>query len=132
MNTTTQQNKFKPTVNWPAPQVWRRPRNDNGYFANNKRSSPRHWRSQPIWWRPGLCGDVQQGWMVDTSTGGAAFLYRGNQAPLFGTRIETSEVDPRGSITQMNDALVRRVKRLHGDLFLVAAQYAEGIKNTHS
>lgn len=109
-------------LNWPAPRPWNPPKPVTA--SKEQRRFPREWRSQPIWWRQPLNGEMQNGWMVDGSAEGAAFIYRGTHAPLSGTRIETSNNDPRETRIEMKDALVRRVNRLHGDLFLVAAQYA--------
>lgn len=90
--------------------------------SSERRNSDRIARSQPFYWRPFLSGSFESGLMIEGSKSGGAFLIRSKATPILNTMIWT-KTGSRES-TDMNAALVRRVSTVHGDLSLVAIQYA--------
>ncbi|MCG8406783.1 MAG: hypothetical protein MI923_16425 [Phycisphaerales bacterium] len=88
-----------------------------------RRGSPREWRSQPIWWMESTDGQLRQGWLIESSADGAAFLFRGAGSPLSGNRIVASTLDPREAGKPMREAVVTRVEPVHADLVLMATSF---------
>lgn len=101
----------------------RRSSMNRGSKKTERRSSPREWRSQPIWWAESADCQLRQGWLIERSADGAAFLFRGAGSPLPGTPIRTSTTDPRRADEPMREALVRRVEPVHADLVLMATSF---------
>lgn len=87
-----------------------------------RRESPRQPCESPIWWKGSDDERFRQGWLVEQSGDGAAFLTRGQMSLLEGTRIETSTSDPTDIGFVVRDGFVKRIVHVHGDLNLVAAQ----------
>ena len=90
-------------------------------LADERRDSVREPFGGPVWWREVHEEQFRQGWLVERSSVGAAFLVKGLTTPLEGTRIRLSTSDPSME-HRPEDGLVKRVKHVHADLFLVAVQ----------
>jgi len=91
--------------------------------APAKHPIEQRWCSEPIWWRSPIGEFYQQGWLLERSNQRAEFLSRGTGPPLPGTAILTSVADPDQRRPSTALAFVRRVDHVHGDLFLVAAEF---------
>lgn len=89
--------------------------------AGERRESVREVCGGAIWWKGRENDQFQQGWLIEQSTGGAAFLVKGKSAPLQGTRIEVSTSDPTDIGFRVEEGFVTRMTHVHADLFLVAA-----------
>lgn len=87
-----------------------------------RRRSPRAPCSGPIWWKGPDNDHFQQGWLIERSDDGAAFLARGPVDLLPGTRLQVSTSDPTDIGFVQQSGLVARTAHVHADLFLVAAQ----------
>ncbi len=90
--------------------------------TSERRNSRREWRSQPIWWKDPKDTEFHQGWLLERSVDGVAFLARGGKAPLPGSRIVASTSDPRDPEGREQKALVTRLNHVHADLYLVATR----------
>ncbi len=62
------------------------------YNGRERRREPRQPRAFALWVRRVGHADRTRAWMVDTSTGGAAFLVPADQAPAVGELVEFSEM----------------------------------------
>lgn len=89
---------------------------------SERRDAVRQPYSGPIWFRAAEEEGFRQGWLVEQSACGLAFLTRGPSTPLPGVRLITSAVDPQEDSSSLCEALVSRVERVLGDLSLVAVQ----------
>ncbi len=87
-----------------------------------RRGALRRRCSGAIFWTGLDDTDVRQGWLIERSEGGAAFLTRGDSTPLTGTRMWLSTSDPADGLGEATSGMARRVRRLHADLHLVATQ----------
>jgi hypothetical protein len=65
---------------------------------------------------------THQGWLLERSAQGTAFLSRGFGTPVTGTKIFIALADPQEGLAATEEALVKRVCAVHTDLFLVATQ----------
>jgi hypothetical protein len=92
--------------------------------TDEKRRSTRHWRSQPVWWKDEPGRRIGQGWLLECSARGAAFLCRGRGTPFPGTRINVAAEGPRDDEYDMHLALAKRVRHFHSDVYLVAVEIA--------
>ena len=76
----------------------------------------------PVWWKS-LKGDTfEQGWLVERSLDGVAYLTRGSLNLVEGERIIVSTCDPTDVEFRTQEGLVARTTHVHADLFLIAAQ----------
>ena len=89
--------------------------------AKDRRCDLRVPCSRQIWWRGASDSLYQQGWLVDESGKGLAFLARTDELPRAGEQIRTAAVDgddapatPRG--------VVRRVKPIQSGVALIAVE----------
>ena len=90
--------------------------------VTERRESVRHPFGGPLWWKSPQDEQFHQGWLIERSSTGIAFLVKGRATPLEGTRIRVSDTDPITEESRAEEGLIRRVKHVHADLFLVAAQ----------
>jgi len=90
--------------------------------VGERRDSVRQAFGGPIWWISPNDERFQQGWLIERSSSGLAFLAKGKAVPLKGIRIKVSTTDPSDTDRQSREALITRVKHVHADLFLVATQ----------
>jgi hypothetical protein len=86
------------------------------------RRSPRRRRSDALFWRLGARHAPGMGWLLESSETGLAFAYRGPGVPGLDSIIEV-RVGATAEEAWSEQAVVRRVSRVHGDLTVVAAQY---------
>lgn len=94
----------------------------NPIGLGERRDSMRQMCGGAVWWKGQDNREFRQGWLVERSSDGAAFLIRGTASPLEGTRIELSTSDPTDVGFRIEQAMVTRMKHVHADLFLVATQ----------
>lgn len=87
-----------------------------------RRDSVRQICGGAVWWKGQENREFRQGWLIERSSDGAAFLIRGGSSPLEGTKIELSTSDPTDVGFRIEKAMVTRMKHVHADLFLVATQ----------
>jgi hypothetical protein len=78
--------------------------------------------SSPIWYKEPGGENFRQGWMLEKSEMGAAFLSRGETSILPGLRLMVSTMDPLDTISSMREARVIRVEHVHGDVVLAGIQ----------
>jgi len=88
--------------------------------SQDRRQDTRTPCSRPIWWRTGEDALYQQGWLLDESRKGVAFLTRVEDTPKPGEQILTAAADthdrpiPRG--------VVRRVQPIQSGVSLIAVE----------
>ena len=90
--------------------------------VTERRESDRHPCGGPVWWKSPQDEQFYQGWLIERSSSGVAFLVKGRATPLEGTRLQVSDTDPITEECRPGEGLIRRVKHVHADLFLVAVQ----------
>ncbi len=78
--------------------------------------------SSPIWFKEPGGEAFRQGWMLEKSEMGAAFLSRGENSILPGFRLLVSTLDPLDTISNIREARVIRVEHVHGDVVLAGIQ----------
>lgn len=87
-------------------------------FVMERRSEKRRKRSEPVWWKGGA-RDRKVGWLLERSARGAAFISLGRRVPRIAEPVEFSTWSPETKKWTSVRGYVRRVQRVHGDLFLV-------------
>ncbi|MCB9849395.1 MAG: hypothetical protein H6817_01670 [Phycisphaerales bacterium] len=98
----------------------------NRRIQQEKRCAPRESRNDTIWWASPLAQGAHPAWILETSRRGIAFLTRGRHTPILGMHIETLDQPPTKRGQRGKTAAVRRVNRVHADLFVVGAEYVNG------
>ena len=91
-------------------------------FVEERREAERIVCGGPIWWKVADSDRFADGWLIERSPGGAAFLTRG-QPPLHkgtGIKMSTSGLTDVGFGTAIGR--VSRIQHVHADVFLVAAE----------
>ena len=76
----------------------------------------------PVWWKSSNWDTFEQGWLVERSKDGLAYLTRGSLNVVEGERIIVSTCDPTDVEFRTQDGMVARTTHVHADLFLIAAQ----------
>ena len=76
----------------------------------------------PVWWKSSNWDTFEQGWLVERSHDGVAFLTRGSLNVVEGERIIVSTCDPTDVEFRTQGGRVARTTHVHADLFLIAAQ----------
>lgn len=76
----------------------------------------------PVWWKSSKWDTFEQGWLVERSFDGVAFLTRGSLNVVEGERMIVSTCDPTDVEFRTQEGLVVRTTHVHADLFLIAAQ----------
>lgn len=76
----------------------------------------------PIWWKNSEWDTFEQGWLLERSPEGVAFLTRGSLSVVEGERVLVSTCDPTDVEFRTQEGLVARTTHVHADLFLIAAQ----------
>ena len=88
-----------------------------------KRNSNRRLCSDPIWWKAAGEDRFQQGWLIERSPGGAAFLARGSHPlPPRATWLRVCTTDPAETASQEQEAFVSRIDHVHADLSLIVTR----------
>ncbi len=75
-----------------------------------------------IWWKSSKGNTFEQGWLLERSPDGVAYLTRGSLTVVEGERILVSTCDPTDVEFRTQEGLVARTTHVHADLFLIAAQ----------
>ncbi len=89
--------------------------------ARDRRRDPRRECSRSIWWRGPSDSLYQQGWLVDESHKGLAFLARGEELPRPGEQVRTAAVDG-GEDLAAPRGVVRRVREIQSNVALIAVE----------
>ncbi len=76
----------------------------------------------PVWWKSSKWDTFEQGWLLERSPDGVAYLTRGSLNVVEGERILVSTCDPTDVEFRTQEGLVARTTHVHADLFLIAAQ----------
>lgn len=85
-----------------------------------QRRSPRERRSSALFWRRSREPQFEMAWMLEASTHGLAFAWRGQRPPAIGSVLE---VKAGGQDDDRPFRLaVRRVSRAHDDLCVIAGE----------
>lgn len=95
----------------------------NRQTVREKRSADRKFRSESVFWNSPLASNTHCGWLLESSSQGLAFVTRSGHAPIEGMDIETMIQNSDETEPDKKSAFVRRVNRLHADLFLIGAEY---------
>ena len=95
----------------------------NRQTVHEKRSTDREFRSESVFWNSPLASNTHCGWLLESSSQGLAFVTRSGHAPIEGMDIETIIQNSKDVEPDKKCAFVRRVNRLHADLFLIGAEY---------
>jgi len=93
-----------------------------GCLAGDRRDFARLPCGGPIWWKGAQKDTFSQGWLIERSRDGVAFLTRGKVDIVEGQRVHVSTNDPTDVGFRTQQGLVSRTSHVHADLFLVAAQ----------
>lgn len=96
----------------------------SGAAIDNRRGAPRHPCSDPIWWKAANQGAFQNGWLIERSTTGMAFLARGSVELEGGEGIEISTSTPTDVGFHVERGRVARIQHVHADLYLIATELA--------
>ena len=91
-------------------------------YAGDRRDQARLFCGGPIWWKSSKWDTFQQGWLLERSPEGVAFLMRGSLTVVEGERILVSTCDPTDVEFRKQEGLVARTTHVHADLYLIAAQ----------
>ncbi len=91
--------------------------------VREKRGANRDSRRASIYWNSPLVSETHRGLMVESSSCGLAFLARSGHAPMEGMDIETLIPNRDARPPSKQSATVRRVNRIHADLFIIGAEY---------
>lgn len=83
-----------------------------------RRSDSRRQASEPIWWRTGG-SEGRLGWLLEQSPRGGAFIGLGSGAPKVAEPLEIHRWSAERGDWITVYGYVRRVQRVHGDMFLV-------------
>ncbi len=94
----------------------------SGCVSGDRRDFARLPCGGPIWWKGPQTDTFSQGWLIERSHDGVAFLTRGQVDVVVGQRVHVSTNDPTDVGFRTQQGLVSRTSHVHGDLFLVAAQ----------
>ena len=89
--------------------------------ASEKRRDPRVNKCSVLFWRDRPGGQIQPGWLIERSEGGLAFAWKGDVAPSEGDVVEICFEDS-ATDDAYEDAVVRRVKRAHADLYVLGLE----------
>jgi len=89
----------------------------------DRRRSERRNCSTPVWLKYPGAGEFSPGWMIEESSGGAAFLVRGRVRAVPGMLIQMCDHEPDSAMAAPRTARICRTERVHGDIVLVAAEY---------
>ena len=95
----------------------------NHLNVREKRGACREFRRESVYWNSPLVSCTHRGWLLESSSQGLAFVTRSGHAPIEGMDIETIIQDSSVCPPAKRSAFVRRVNRLHADLFLIGAEY---------
>lgn len=76
----------------------------------------------PVWWKSSKWDTFEQGWLLERSPDGVAFLTRGSLTMVEGERILVSTCDPTDVEFRTQEGLVARTTHVHADLYLIAVQ----------
>lgn len=76
----------------------------------------------PVWWKNSKGDTFEQGWLLERSADGVAFLTRGSLTVVEGERVLVSTCDPTDVEFRTQEGLVARTTHIHADLYLIAAQ----------
>lgn len=87
-----------------------------------RRDATRQLCGGAVWWKGPQNVQFQQGWLLERSSEGAAFLTRGETTPREGTSVEMSTSDPTDVGFRVEVGIVTRMTHVHADLYLIAAQ----------
>jgi len=77
--------------------------------------------SRSIWWRGPADSLFQQGWLVDESEKGLAFLARGAELPRMGECVRTASVSEDSDLPAPR-GVVRRVRPIQSGVTLIAIE----------
>lgn len=91
-------------------------------LAADLRGAPREVCGGTIWWKSAENEHFRQGWLIERSSDGVAFLTRGAAAPPTGTWLAVSTSDPTEIGFRVETGGVTRMNHVHADLYFVAAQ----------
>ena len=91
-------------------------------FSGDRRDHVRLVCGGPVWWKSSKWETFEQGWLLERSPEGVAFLTRGSLSVVQGERILVSTCDPTDVEFRTQEGLVARTTHVHADLFLIAAQ----------
>lgn len=95
------------------------------------RSSPRHRRSEAIFWKLPWFATYEMGWLLEASESGCAFAWRGAVVPALGSRVDV-DLEPASSTASTRAARVQRVELVHDDLVLIACEFVESLNRKRS
>lgn len=98
----------------------------NHHRWEDRRRSERRNCSTPVWLKYPGAGEFSPGWMIEESSGGAAFLVRGRVRAVPGMLVQMSDHEPGFALGEVRTARICRTERVHGDIVLVAAEYRTG------
>ncbi len=76
----------------------------------------------PVWWKTTKGDTFEQGWLLERSPDGMAFLTRGSLTVVEGERVLVSTCDPTDVEFRTQEGFVARTAHIHADLHLIAAQ----------
>lgn len=76
----------------------------------------------PLWWRADDGADYALGWLIEQTDSAIAFLTRGQTTIEAGAKIDVANSDPAELNSSTTNARVSRIRHIHADLFLIAAQ----------
>lgn len=88
---------------------------------HEKRVQKRTRRSDAIAWRLNKSDELRSAWLLESSTDGLAFAWRGARAPATDALIEL-RLTPDSDHEELVVARVRRVAKVHDDLMVIAAE----------
>ena len=91
-------------------------------FSGERRDHARLVCGGPVWWKSLKWDTFEQGWLLERSLDGVAFLTRGSLTVVEGERILVSTCDPTDVEFRTQEGVVARTTHVHADLFLIAAQ----------
>lgn len=89
--------------------------------AQDRRRDTRTPCSRSVWWRGAVDSLYQQGWLVDESQKGLAFLARSEDLPRPGDHIRTAAVDSAEELPSPR-GVVRRVQPIQSGVALIAVE----------
>jgi hypothetical protein len=95
-------------------------------LAADRRNASREVCGGTIWWKSAENEHFRQGWLIEQSSDGLAFLTRGAVGPPTGTCVAVSTSDPTEIGFRVQTRYVTRMNHIHADLYFVAAQFKDG------
>ncbi len=76
----------------------------------------------PLSWRGDDGADFQLGWLIERTEDAIALLTRGEITVEEGAKIHVANSTPTATCPDSTSARVSRIRHIHADLFLIAAQ----------